>query len=452
MNHDTVESIRTHLNKISDHYGLISPGLTCYLNSVLQVLFMTEDFRDKIKSSQDITAIDKQLKALFTNLETNKARTHEITQRLGIKNVYKQRDAAEYFEKLLRLTSPEASKMFKGKMNHVTICCRCKDRNEGPSFFWILPLSVKDPYQTYSVEDGLDAFFREEKLSGENRFYCTQCRKKQDAVIKYEMTQPPEVLTLLLKRFHYDDELMSYVKLDCKAEVPITLHDIPYMKNCTYQLYAMVNHYGTLTGGHYVARIHSFQTGEWYSFNDDTVRRERHYFESGKTSVRSRTSYLLMYKKKHISKKEQDSTISDAEAEETQEDSVLSENMTNQMNGFSASHQTDVEIGRHRLASPKSQRKLNCSVNSNPHMSHMGFNSTGHYQEGFTNKQLSPEKNLESKCEFTAEDINPTSGFRSDLHTTNQKKTKQHDAGNGETLTVAPKSTKGKSHAKPWKY
>lgn len=76
MNHDTVESIRTHLNKISgkwrlqthtvnthkqtlwcascfcvfsDHYGLISPGLTCYLNSVLQVLFMTEDFRDKIK-------------------------------------------------------------------------------------------------------------------------------------------------------------------------------------------------------------------------------------------------------------------------------------------------------------------------------------------------------------------------------------------------------------------
>lgn len=32
-----------------DHYGLTSPGLTCYLNSVLQVLFMTEDFRGSIK-------------------------------------------------------------------------------------------------------------------------------------------------------------------------------------------------------------------------------------------------------------------------------------------------------------------------------------------------------------------------------------------------------------------
>lgn len=32
-----------------DYYGLNSPGLTCYLNSVLQVLFMTEDFREAVK-------------------------------------------------------------------------------------------------------------------------------------------------------------------------------------------------------------------------------------------------------------------------------------------------------------------------------------------------------------------------------------------------------------------
>lgn len=32
-----------------DYHGLNSPGVTCYLNSVLQVLFMTEDFREAVK-------------------------------------------------------------------------------------------------------------------------------------------------------------------------------------------------------------------------------------------------------------------------------------------------------------------------------------------------------------------------------------------------------------------
>lgn len=32
-----------------DYHGLKSPGLTCYLNSILQVLFMTEDFREAVK-------------------------------------------------------------------------------------------------------------------------------------------------------------------------------------------------------------------------------------------------------------------------------------------------------------------------------------------------------------------------------------------------------------------
>ncbi|KAJ0055442.1 hypothetical protein NL108_003803, partial [Boleophthalmus pectinirostris] len=56
------------------------------------------------------TTLDFHLKDLFTSLETNMARTHKIAQILGIADVYEQRDAAEYFEKILRLTCPQASK------------------------------------------------------------------------------------------------------------------------------------------------------------------------------------------------------------------------------------------------------------------------------------------------------------------------------------------------------
>uniref|UniRef100_A0AAV2KRS0 USP domain-containing protein n=1 Tax=Knipowitschia caucasica TaxID=637954 RepID=A0AAV2KRS0_KNICA len=306
---------RTHpLDKIniSDFYGLISPGLTCYLNCILQVLFMTEEFRARIKRcNDDATALDKRMKCLFTALEKNQARTHDIARILGIADVYEQRDAAEYFEKMLCLMNPHASKIFKGGLEHTTTCCTCKSRNNALGFFWILPLSIKDPYGTYIVEKGFEDYFRKEKVSGENKIYCGTCDEKQDAIVMCEMTQPPEILTLLLKRFHYNSYLQGNVKVDCEAQVPLVLH----IKDCTYDLYALVKHYGQLTGGHYVALIYSSQTKEWYSFNDETVRLERKYMLK-KTYLRSRSSYLLMYKKRSRNPENRNTRDDDAEVEE----------------------------------------------------------------------------------------------------------------------------------------
>lgn len=268
---------------ISDFHGLISPGLTCYLNSVLQVLFMTEEFRDRIKSnSQDAPMLDLQLKDLFTSLERKRTRTHDIAKILGINNVYEQRDAAEYFEKILRVISPKASKIFKGQLNHMTKCYECQNRSDAPGFFWILPLSIKDPHQTYRVDNGLEDFFCIEKVDGENKMHCAKCDKKQDAIIMCEMMQLPDVLTLLLKRFHYDYELKRNVKLNCEAEVPLILES----KGFTYDLYAMVKHYGNLSGGHYVAHINSVQTKEWYCFDDERVKLKRISLVPGKGVLR----------------------------------------------------------------------------------------------------------------------------------------------------------------------
>lgn len=39
----------TYVNQESVKYGLYNQGATCYLNSVLQVLYMTEDFRAAVE-------------------------------------------------------------------------------------------------------------------------------------------------------------------------------------------------------------------------------------------------------------------------------------------------------------------------------------------------------------------------------------------------------------------
>ncbi|TMS02203.1 Putative ubiquitin carboxyl-terminal hydrolase 50 [Larimichthys crocea] len=238
------------------------------------------------------------------------AKTHNITKRLEITNVYEQRDAAEYFEKILCRTSPEAAKMFKGKLSHKTTCRKCTGRSDSSSFFWMLPLAVEDlSRQSYSVKKGLKAFFKGETVCGDNKIYCSHCTEKQDADFRCEMTQNPEVLTLLLKRFTFDYKRRCYVKLHCKVDVPQVLHT----EDCDYDLYALVNHFGNLTGGHYTAQIKSFETRVWYHFNDSIVKGVKPLFGVGDKSLRSSTAYLLMYRKVRRNHEEIEGTHEEAE-------------------------------------------------------------------------------------------------------------------------------------------
>lgn len=56
-------------------------------------------------------------------------------------------------------------------------------------------------------------------------------------------------------------------------------------QNLKYELYAIVHHFGDLTGGHYIAQIKSFENQEWYIFNDDIVKRVRSIFFSVHSAV-----------------------------------------------------------------------------------------------------------------------------------------------------------------------
>ncbi|KAF3837147.1 hypothetical protein F7725_004611 [Dissostichus mawsoni] len=310
LRYDVVEKFREKLDSftISDYHGLNSPGLTCYLNCILQVLYMTDDFQEAVKQcrSKDSTTIDSQLGGLFADLQKRIARTLDVTKKLGITNVYEQRDAAEYFEKILCMTSPDAAQIFKGELNHITKCLKCKERNESRSFFWVLPLAIEDlhghiysvvlcfPFMRISVEKGVEAFFKGEKVSGIDKMYCNRCNKKEDAVLECEITKNPEILTLLLKRFSFDYKLRCYVKLQCNVDVPKSL----FIGKCKYDLYALVNHFGNLTGGHYTAHIKSIETDTWYHFNDNIVNMvQPPLFGASNDSLRSCTAYLLMYKK-----------------------------------------------------------------------------------------------------------------------------------------------------------
>ncbi|KAM4714745.1 ubiquitin carboxyl-terminal hydrolase 47-like [Anableps anableps] len=254
------------------YHGLFNHGATCYLNSVLQVLFMTEEFREAVNrsTSPNVEYIDYYLKGLFEELQQQTASTHNILRALEVSCVNVQQDAAEYFERILRKTSEDAAQIFHGQLSHRTTCSVCQTETDSEGPFWHLPLELEGSYgENYSVENGIKMFFTPTIFDGENQMYCDNCDDKFDATRKYVITHHPDVLVLMLKRFDFSYQYMSYIKINCTADVP---HTIKIPENQTYELYAVVEHNGDLRGGHYKAIIKSKdEEDQWFIFNDTSV-------------------------------------------------------------------------------------------------------------------------------------------------------------------------------------
>uniref|UniRef100_A0A3P9DBH3 Ubiquitin carboxyl-terminal hydrolase n=1 Tax=Maylandia zebra TaxID=106582 RepID=A0A3P9DBH3_9CICH len=285
----------TNTSLANTYHGLINQGSTCYLNSVLQVLFMTKDFREAVKKysgeNPHSEFLDHDLKVLFDDLQNYTAYTFKITNKLGIDNVNEQRNAAEYFERVLRMTSTDASKIFHGQLVNKTTCSKGHIQTDRDAPFWYLQLSLVD---SCSVVKGIEEFFKTSDFCGENQIYCEQCGDKVDATMTAVIKDHPDVLCLLLKRFEFNYNYISYI--NSYVDVPETLQ-IP--ENQKYELYAVVDHFGDLKGGHYTAtiKIQEEHGNRWHHFQDTRVTELVYQPFQLNNTERSQSAYLLFYRK-----------------------------------------------------------------------------------------------------------------------------------------------------------
>lgn len=415
-------SYKSLIKPETSYVGLVNQAMTCYLNSLLQALYMTPEFRNALYNWEYIDGSEKdeaksipyQLQKLFLNLQTSTksaVETTSLTKSFGWDSTeaWQQHDIQELcrvmfdaLEQKFKNTQQAdlINRLYEGKMIDYVKCLECSTEKSREDTFLDIPLPVR-PFSSNvaynSVEEALRAFVQPETLDGTNQYHCDKCNKKCDAHKGLKFSKFPYLLTLHLKRFDFDYNTLHRIKLNDKVTFPDVLnlnsfvasstaqespggeedagvgvkcddssttdsgtlddecppcensiansnqstnHDQdddegidvsngPSTSSCSnhnheneknfgnraidkgpylYELFSIMIHSGSASGGHYYAYIKDLITQEWFCFNDQSVTRityddiqktygggpTRAYYSGAYSS--STNAYMLMYR------------------------------------------------------------------------------------------------------------------------------------------------------------
>ena len=134
--------------------------------------------------------------------------------------------------------------------------------------------------ESLELGDLIRNFVSEETLQINDQWLCSKCQEHQSAYKQITITKHPSVLIIQLKRFTKYNKLTNLVKFPIK-NLKIAQH--------TYDLFAVANHFGNISSGHYTAYAFRSNIGKWYEFNDTKVT------EVNEKELISNAAYVLFY-------------------------------------------------------------------------------------------------------------------------------------------------------------
>jgi len=133
-----------------------------------------------------------------------------------------------------------------------------------------------------SLKRCLYKYFKREKLTDDNQYFCSKCNCLVDARKTFKITKHPKILIIQFKRFIFEKNHMNQMSLDkntdeVKFSVNLDINkyiDIDYV-NVKYKLRSVINHEGRdMKYGHYTTYSFNDETNKWYYFNDANVSEE----------------------------------------------------------------------------------------------------------------------------------------------------------------------------------
>ena len=305
------------------YVGLRNLGCICYMNSMLQQLFMIPRFRYGILDTPALVDVGPQLRddidrenkklrdgdvqppeedmlyqlqrlfgflCLSDRQDYNPKPFCHVFRPLGEPvNVLQQQDAEEFVTFFMDMVDnvvkgTRQEKLVKEYLTGSTITQIVDPSNERilserQEPFHHLTLTVKNHK---NVEEALESLIQGETIED----YHYEPEDVRMTITRRSLIgRLPANLVLHCKRFEFNLETFQVDKINSRFEFPHTLSLWPYtkqgcdrrtetdqMKDYEYRLAGVVCHVGTAGAGHYYSFIRDRINGLWYEFNDSIVR------------------------------------------------------------------------------------------------------------------------------------------------------------------------------------
>lgn len=284
--------------------GFKNQGATCYMNSLLQTLYMLSAFRKavynmplpELGNENSGSELSYALQKVFYELQFSPTvvKTKKLTESFGwdTTDAFTQHDVqelklilcdelAEKMKKIAPNQQNTLSTLFQGKLRNYIECVNVDYTSTREEHFSDLSLNVKGCRNIY---ESFEKYVEVEMMEGDNKYRADGYEELQDARKGVKFLQLPPVLQLHLKRFEYDFTRYAMVKINDRYEFGPELDLSQFVEKSDgddiYVLHSVLVHIGDVNGGHYHAFIRpeidvstegSKKPPHWLKFDDETV-------------------------------------------------------------------------------------------------------------------------------------------------------------------------------------
>lgn len=237
------------------------------------------------------------------------------------------------WERYLKLNFSIIVDYFQGQYLSQLKCLECGTTSTTYNAFLILSVPIPEKLGSFSkilLYDCIEEFVTLELLDDDNKWFCSKCKRSTKLTKKISITRLPQVLIIHFKRFKVSPDglfkkLDTFIDYPVKKELNLTPYwpDVgTYMSDANsqrlskeeelqvlttlptrnqvppfkYKLFAVANHFGNLTSGHYTAYVYkdksSGKTKNWCYFDDTKVT-----FDCKENQVLNKNAYCLFYQR-----------------------------------------------------------------------------------------------------------------------------------------------------------